>query len=321
MKRPRVSVLIPTLGLSPWLVPALKALRREGGDEMEILVVFQGGEPGRTEPGPEVFQLADRVVRLGENLGFAAANNLALAQAQGEFVATVNDDLLVERGWLGHLLAVLEAHPEVAAVQGVNLCLADPGVIDGWGVGWNRWWQAVQLGHQCRVTEAPTEVTEVFGVSATAALYRRSAVEQVTGSSGVIFDEHLFAYYEDVLLAVALRGAGLGALVVPAAQARHAGSSSGRQLAWGCRQLIHGNRYLVLGRLFGRSFWGRLPRVAWRDVLDFGGSLSRGEVRAAGGVLAGMVRALTHGGDYVNPGEPPLPLEDLERFLVDGEKM
>jgi GT2 family glycosyltransferase len=312
-----VSALVPTLGLSPWLVPALEALRREGGDGMEILVVFQGGEPGRTEPGAEVFRLADRVVRLGENLGFAAANNLALAQAQGEIVATVNDDVLVEEGWLEHLLAVLDARPEVAAVQGVNLCLADPGVIDGWGVGWNRWWQAVQLGHACPVSVAPTEVTEVFGVSATAALYRRSALEQVTGGGRGMFEEELFAYYEDVLLAVALRGAGLSALAVPAARARHAGSSSGRRLSWGCRQLIHGNRYLVLGRLFGRSFWRRLPGAAWRDVLDFGGSLARGEVRGAGGVLAGAFRAMSRGGAYVNPGEPPIPLEDLERFMVD----
>ena len=81
--RPRVSALVPTLGLSPWLVPCLEALRAEGGPDLEIVLVFQGKESGRAEPGEEVFRMADTVLRLGDNLGFAAANNVALAQARG----------------------------------------------------------------------------------------------------------------------------------------------------------------------------------------------------------------------------------------------
>ena len=49
--------------------------------------------------------------------------------------------------------------PRAAAAQGVNLklprALTGPGVVDGWGIGWNRAWQAVQLGRD----EEPPEVS------------------------------------------------------------------------------------------------------------------------------------------------------------------
>ena len=316
-----MSALVPTLGLSPWLVPCLQALRREGGNDLEILLVFQGEEPGHAEPGEEVFRLADTVIRLGNNLGFAAANNLGLAQARGEILATVNDDVIVEEGWLDHLLRALEAHPEAAAVQGVNLRLDEPQQLDGWGLGWNRSWQAVQLGHLSPAKNAPVEVTEVFGVSATAALYRRNILRETTGPERKVFDERLFAYYEDVELAIRLRSAGHTALVVPSARARHAGSSSGRQMPWGSRQLIYGNRYLVLAHLFGRGLWRRLPRIMLRDLLDLGRALLRREGSTAAGILAGGIRAILQGRHFLHFDEPCIPARELRRFQLSSEEL
>ncbi|MCP4659788.1 MAG: hypothetical protein GY856_30665, partial [bacterium] len=39
----RITAIVPSLGLSRWLVPCLEALRRAGGEEIEILLVAQGG--------------------------------------------------------------------------------------------------------------------------------------------------------------------------------------------------------------------------------------------------------------------------------------
>ena len=51
----RSSVVVPTLGLSRWLLPCLEALRRSGGEEIEILLVLQGDaarEEGGLAEGP-----------------------------------------------------------------------------------------------------------------------------------------------------------------------------------------------------------------------------------------------------------------------------
>lgn len=314
VRKPRVSALVPTLGLSQWLVPCLEALRREGGDELEIVLIFQGHELGRSEPDEKIFRMADTVVRLNDNLGFAAANNVALAQARGDVLALVNDDVLVEPGWLSRLLAVFDERPEVASVQGLNLRLDDPEQIDGWGLGFNRYWQAVQLGVGRPTRTAPNAITEIFGVAATAALYRRSALEELGGPRRQVFDERLFAYYEDVELAVRLRAAGHLACAVPQARARHAGSSTGKRLAWGSRQLIYGNRYLVVGRFLGRAFWPRLPWIILPDLRDLMRSAVRLETGAALGILAGLLRAALRGHRFVHMGAPAVAVRDIRHF-------
>ncbi len=312
--KPRVSVLVPTLGLSPWLVPCVEALRRDGGDDLELLVVYQGSEAGDEPLREEVFRLADTVLRLPANLGFAAVNNLGFEKLRGEYLATVNDDVVVEPGWLDALVSALDEEPAVAAVQGVNEQLRDPARIDGWGIGWNRWWQAAQLGHGQSVERAPEGRTEVFGASATAVLFRRRALEALSEGGVGVFDESLFAYYEDVELAGRLRSDGWRAMVEPRARARHAGSVSGQLLPWGSRQWIHGNRLLVLARLLGGAFWPRLPWLLLRDGLDLCGALARGEARAALGILAGLGRATRHLPRAWRGRGEPLSLDVLRRF-------
>jgi GT2 family glycosyltransferase len=279
-----LSAVIPTLGRSPLLIPCLQALLRE---EAEIVLVDQGERPADLPEG-----LADRVLRPGRNLGFAAATNLGIAAARGEWIATVNDDALVEPGWAAALTAELAADPKAAAAQGVNLLLDDPELADGCGIAWNRWWQAVQVGHGKGAPPADAGVREVFGVSATAAVFRREALRTVAPGGGEVFDESLGSYYEDVDLAVRLRAAGYRALLVPAARARHAGSLTGRTLSRERWRLIYGNRWRVARRHLDGGFWPRVPLLALRDGVDLGRALLRGDGALAAGIVAGWGRAL-----------------------------
>ncbi|MEL7060961.1 MAG: glycosyltransferase, partial [Acidobacteriota bacterium] len=136
---PVVSVIVPTLGRSPLLQAGLEALRADDGPRRELLLVApRGVDLGGVE------DLADRVLRLGGLPGFTVANNRALEVARGRFVALVNDDAVIQRGWLAALVAALRVRPDVAGVQGVNVRLDGEGKggptarIDGWGLGWNR---------------------------------------------------------------------------------------------------------------------------------------------------------------------------------------
>jgi GT2 family glycosyltransferase len=279
-----LSAVIPTLGRSPLLIPCLQALRREGA---EIVLVDQG------EPSADLLEgLADRVLRPGRNLGFAAATNLGIAAARGEWIATVNDDALVEPGWAAALTAALAADPKAAAAQGVNLLLDHPELADGCGIAWNRWWQAVQIGHGKAAPPPDSGVREVFGVSATAAVFRREALRAVAFGGDEVFDESLGSYYEDVDLAVRLRAAGYRALLVPAARARHAGSLTGRTLSRERWRLIYGNRWRVARRHLGGGFWPRVPLLALRDGVDLGRAVLRGDGALAAGIVAGWGRAL-----------------------------
>jgi GT2 family glycosyltransferase len=308
----RVSAVVPTLGRSPLLVPCLEALLREGGPDLEIVIVDQAPEP--TPLPSRLTGCIVRVVRPGRNLGFAGGANAGIAAASGELVALVNDDVLVEPGWLGALTDALAADPGAAAVQGVNLLLDDPGRADGCGIAWNRWWQAVQVGHGLPAPAAGEPPREVFGVSATAALFRRDALAAVASVDGGVFEPRLGSYYEDVDLAGRLRAAGWRALLAPVARARHAGSVTGRTLGSGRWLLIHGNRYLVAARCLGGSFWTRLPRMAARDLLDLGRAALAGDGARVAGIAGGWGRAVRHLSAFARRGAPAVPLRDVERF-------
>jgi GT2 family glycosyltransferase len=279
----RPSAVVPTLGKSPLLIPCLEALRREGA---EIVLVDQGEVPAEIPTG-----LADRILRPGRNLGFAAGTNAGIASSSGDWIATVNDDAIVEPGWLGVLTAALAAVPEAAAAQGVNLVLDRPELADGCGIAWNRWWQAVQIGHGKPAPPLSLEAREVFGVSATAAVYRREALRAVA-SGDEVFDSRLESYYEDVDLAGRLRAAGFRALLVPAARVRHAGSLTARTLSRERWRLIYGNRWVVAARDHEPPFRSRVPVMALRDAIDLGHALLRGDGALAAGIVSGWGRAL-----------------------------
>lgn len=319
----RDAVIVPTLGQSPHLEACLQALRVSGGQALERILVAPQSVLDQPElAGPRA--LADRVVALERNLGFAGNNNLALEQVSGERVALVNDDAIVEAGWWPRLSEALDRHGDVAAVQGLVVSLHDGSRIDGWGMGWNRHWQAIQLGHGVPVEEAPSAPCELFGVSATAAVFRRSVLTAIAEGDCQPFDPSFFAYYEDVELAIRLRRAGWRAWLVPEARAAHAGSLTGEALTGeaqargpltvGKGELLVGNRWWVLMGLLGRGLWSRLPAIVGRDLRDVGGAMVRGEGATVRAYLAGWRRALGQVPQRLHWGPPRLPISELRRF-------
>ncbi len=274
--------MVPTLGKSPHLEACLRALGAQG-EPVEILVVDQGEQPIDLPAG-----LADQILRPGRNLGFAGGTNLGIAATVAPYLATVNDDAIVQPGWLEALLETLEADPKLAAAQGANLTLDKPEILDGLGIAWNRRWQAVQIGAGERSPDRSEAPRSIWGVSATAALYRRSALEAVRLGPDEFFDSNLGSYYEDVDLAARLAAQGFQAMAVPAARALHAGSTTGGAARW---RLVYGNRHLALARSLGRGYWWRLPVLVGRDVNDLLRAVVGGDGERIKGILAGWGRA------------------------------
>lgn len=304
---PRIRAVVPTLGKSPWLVRSLEALRRQEGVEMEIVLVDQGEIPVELPAGlADPVGLVDQIVRPGRNLGFAGGTNAGIAgitESAGDFVATVNDDALVEPGWAAALAEAMAA-TGAAAAQGTNVDLGDPPRIDGCGLEWNRWWQAVQIRHGEPVTEEEAEPREVFGVSATAALYSRAALEAVS-REGKFFDPELVSYYEDVELAGRLQRAGFSALWVPGARALHAGSTTAGANSLERWRLIYGNRYLAAARWLGKKFPETSPLMIVRDLLDLARAGLTADRAHALGITAGWRRALRLLPGFAHRGDPP----------------
>jgi glycosyltransferase involved in cell wall biosynthesis len=112
-----ISVVVPVLNGAGWLREVVEAIRVEcDGRPFELLIVDDGSRDGSVEL---IRSFADPRIEIieGPRRGAAAAVNAGVNRARFEIVAQVDQDVIVQPGWLSALLRVLDA-PHVAAAQG-----------------------------------------------------------------------------------------------------------------------------------------------------------------------------------------------------------
>jgi GT2 family glycosyltransferase len=212
-------------------------------------------------------------IRSEVNLGFAGGVNAAMKHGDAPYVALVNNDVVLDADWLATVAAALDADPKLAAVQ--TVIRRDDDTLDGVGIdisdGTIR--QAGHGGPQVppasgRLSRRPPAAAggetpplqpargrrHPWGVSATAALYRRPLLH---------FDERFFAYYEDAELSARLLAGGWKLAVLPVAKATHRGSQSASILGGDALRLRTRNRYWVARLHPGTA---RISSLLWEDV-------------------------------------------------------
>jgi len=89
-------------------------------DKSEILLV----DDGSSEESRQFFASLPhpiRVIQNEKNSGFAFSNNRAAAEAKGEYLILLNNDLVLQRGWLDAMLAVVNAGPKDRVVGNVQV--------------------------------------------------------------------------------------------------------------------------------------------------------------------------------------------------------
>lgn len=86
------------------------------GREIEIIVADNGSTDNSLEVLAKDFPTVKTIV-LDQNYGFAEGYNRAIAQVDSEYTVLLNSDVEVTEGWLDPLLAYLDTHTDVAAVQ------------------------------------------------------------------------------------------------------------------------------------------------------------------------------------------------------------
>ncbi|GEJ56381.1 glycosyltransferase [Anaeromyxobacter diazotrophicus] len=156
---------------------------------------------------------------LGQNTGFAAANNAALRRALAagaRFVATVNPDVELAPDWLDQLVAAAEAHPEAGLLGGTLLFADDPSRVNSTGLVLDRYGRAFDRDFQVPLAELRRPDGPVAGVTGGAALLRADMLRKVG-----LFDPGYWAYYEDVDLSFRAAAAGFGSWYAGAARALH----------------------------------------------------------------------------------------------------
>lgn len=130
---PCVSIVVLTynnIGLSRACLRSL--LERTDYPNFEVIVV----DNASTDETPEFLAslaASDARVRVRlnqENLGFAAGNNVGLAEATGDYLVLLNNDTVVTDGWLMTLVRHLQDDPDVGLVGPVTNNIGNEARID-----------------------------------------------------------------------------------------------------------------------------------------------------------------------------------------------
>ena len=230
-----VSVVILTWNGRRYLEACLDAVARQQGVAHETVLVDNASTDGTVDFVRRRFP-AVTVVALDENLGFAGGNNAGAARATGRDVVFLNNDTVVEPGWLAALCAGADEEAGFALATSRVVYMHDPGILDSAGDGLFRSGGAFKRLHGQPVSAAPLD-REVFGVCGAACLVRRTVFEELGG-----FDEDFFASHEDVDLSYRARLLGYRCRYVAGAVVRHHGSATLGRMSPAA--VFHGQRNL-----------------------------------------------------------------------------
>lgn len=242
---------MPTARGGPTLARLLASLGDQPG-VLEILVVAND-VPDSALEGIESESDPVRLIRRRENVGYGRAVNLAAREARGDALVLLNDDCTCEPGYVEAIVDGLDPVAGVTMTAGVMLAARDPSRIDTAGIEIGHGLLAFDYLNGEPVAELDRGAVDPLGPSGAAAAFDRRAYLAADG-----FDESLFAYQEDVDLALRIRLAGGRCRLVPEARGLHEhsgtlGSGSARK-----------NYLMGFGRGYLLRKWGvlRNPRRA-----------------------------------------------------------
>lgn len=169
-----------------------------------------------------------RVLKFGQNYGFAEGYNQALRRIEAEYYVLLNSDVEVGEGWLSSLVRYMDRHQTVAACQPKLLSMANPhlfeyagasgGFIDCYGYPFCR-------GRILDTVEADNgqydTIRSVFWATGAALFIRSSAYWEAGGLDG-----RFFAHMEEIDLCWRLRSRGYGVVCIPESSVKHVGGGT-----------------------------------------------------------------------------------------------
>jgi GT2 family glycosyltransferase len=232
---PALAVVVVTWNCADEIADTLEPLGAQLRAGDELIVIDNASRDGTADAAAAAAPRAS-VLRMTDNLGFAAGGRAGAAASSAPLLLFLTPDARPEPGALDALRQAADAQPGWGAWQALVLLPdgtlnAGGGVLHYLGFAW--------AGHLGEPPETlGDEPFEVGFASGAALTVRRTLWDELGG-----FDDEFFMYAEDVDLSLRLRLAGHGVGVVPAARVVH-----DYEFAKGGRKwlLLERNRWWVL---------------------------------------------------------------------------
>ena len=220
-----VSVTIVTYNSGRFIKRCLESVLEQRYPNKEVIVVDNASTDGTIDI-LEQFEDRCQIVYNEENAGFAAAQNQAIGFSSGQWVMTLNPDVLLLPNFIQALVDAGNFDPNIGTVCGKLLTMsatfeipAKP-VVDSTGIYFNPMLRHLDRGSQEIDNGHYLQYEYVFGATAAAALYPREPIDD-SSVDGEFFDSDFFVYREDADVAWRAQLLGWKCIYVPYARGYH----------------------------------------------------------------------------------------------------
>ncbi len=220
-----VSVTIVTYNSGRFIKRCLESVLQQRYPAKEILVIDNASTDGTIDI-LEQFENRCQIVYNSTNVGFAEAQNQAILLSNGEWVLTLNPDVLLFPNFIQSLVDAGNRDPEIGTVCGKLLSmlatfdLPDHPLVDSTGIYFTPTMRHLDRGSLEVDNGDYLNFEYVFGATAAAALYRREMIDDIS-IKGEFFDNEFFVYREDADVAWRAQLLGWKCLYTPYARGYH----------------------------------------------------------------------------------------------------
>jgi GT2 family glycosyltransferase len=223
--RDSVSVTIVTYNSGRFIKRCLESVLEQKYSNFEVTVVDNASADGTIDI-LEPFSGRCRIYYNDQNIGFAAAQNQAIALSQSEWILTLNPDVLLLPNFIQALVDAGNSDAKTGTVCGKLLTilstfdLPDKQLVDSTGIYFTPMLRHLDRGSQEVDNGHYLNFEYVFGATAAAALYRRSMIDDIS-IHGEFFDPDFFVYREDADVAWRAQLMGWRCMYTPLARGYH----------------------------------------------------------------------------------------------------
>jgi GT2 family glycosyltransferase len=265
----RVSVTIVTYNSGRFIKRCLESVLAQRYGNKEVIVIDNASMDGTVDI-LEQFEDRCQIVYNDENIGFAAAQNQAICLSNGDWVLTLNPDVLLLPNFIQSLVEAGQIDPKIGTVCGKLLTilatfdLPDKPLVDSTGIYFTPMLRHLDRGSQEIDNGHYLHHEYVFGATAAAALYRRRMIDDVS-LGDEFFDPDFFVYREDADVAWRAQLLGWRCIYTPHARGYHV-----RNVLPGNRRALPSeiNMHSVKNRFLMRmkNMTGHLYRRNWFSI-------------------------------------------------------
>ena len=253
VERNTVSVTVVTHNSEPFIARCLDSVLAQNWGPLEIIVVDNASQD-RTASILADYKQHLQIIYNRENRGFSAAQNQAICKASGEWILTLNPDVVLDSNFVSHLVQAGNRNRDIGTVCG-KLLSVSPNFetsperrLDSAGIYFTPTFRHFDRGMNLPDGDEYNGAAFVFGATAAAALYRNRMIQDIS-VAGEFFDEDFFLYREDADVSWRAQLQGWQCLYLPEAVGYHV-----RRVFPGRRQEIPEeiNRHCVKNRFLMR---------------------------------------------------------------------